>query len=126
MHLVEYGQSAWQKVMGPNFKSFINPTGHTESHPVHPTQNVIKTKDGKLITRKHDQNPKKSGAKNQKSQNKRVSTTERHWDMENRPMDAEKTLYLTRQQRCVLLNNSKHCLKTLLLGDFGSGISSYL
>ena len=126
MHLVEYSQIAWQKVMGPNFKSFINPTGHTESHPVHPTQDVIKTKDGKLITRKHDENPKKSGDKYQKAKSKRVSTSERNWDMETRPMDAEKTLYLTRQQRCVLLNNSKHCLKTLLLGDFGSGIKSYL
>ena len=123
MHLVEYSQSAWQKVMGPNFKSFINPTGHTETHLVQPTQDVIKTKDGKLITRKHDENQNKSGTKNQRSKNKKIATTDRNWDMENRPMDAEKTLYLTRQQRSVLHNNSKYCLKTILLGDFGSGIN---
>ena len=122
MHLVEYCQSSWHKVMGPNFKSSINPTGGTESHPVLPTQDVIKTKDGKLITRKRDDNSKKSGNKNAKSQTNKIKTTDRHWDMENRPLDAEKILYLTRQQRSVLLNNSKHCLKTLLFGDFGSGI----
>ena len=108
--------------MGPTFKSCINPIGDTKSHPVPPTQDVIKTKDGKLITRKHDDNPKKSPNKNLKSMNKKVITTDRHWDMENRPLDAEMTIFLTGQQRSVLLNNSKRCLKTLLFGDFGSGI----
>ena len=122
MHLVEYSQSSWNKVMGPIFKSCINPIGDTQSHPVFPTQDVFKTKDGKLITRKHDDNPKKSPNKNPKSKNKKVITTDRHWDMENRPLDAEMTIFLTGQQRSVLLNNSKRCLKTLLFGDFGSGI----
>ena len=125
MHLVEYDQSAWQKVMGPKFKSFINPTGDTESHSVPPTQDVIKTKDGKLMTRKHDDNPKKSGTKNQKSQSQKVKTNTRHWDMETRPLDWKKTLYLTRQQRSTLLNKSRQCLKTLLFGDFGSGNNSF-
>ena len=122
MHLVEYSQSSWHKVMGPNFKSCINPTGDTESHPVPPTQDVIRTKDGKLITRKHDDNPKKSSNKNTKLKNRKIITTDRHWDMENRPLDAEMTMFLTGQQRSVLLNNSKFCLKTLLFGDFGSGM----
>ena len=125
MHLVEYTQSAWHKVVGPNFKSFINPTGDTESHPVPPTQDVIKTKDGKLMTRKHDDNAKKSGNKNKKSQNLKIKTNTRHWDMETRPLDWKKTLYLTRQQRSVLLNKSRQCLKTLLFGDFGSGNYSF-
>ena len=115
MHLTEYSQSAWHKVMGPNFNSFIKPTGHTESQSVPPTHEIVKTKDGKLIKRKYDDNSKKSGV------SKSVQTTDRHWDMENRPPDAEKTIYLTGQQRNVILNNSKRCLKTLLFGDFGSG-----
>ena len=115
MHLVEYTQSAWHKVMGPNFKPTINPTGDTEYHPVPPTQEVIKTKSGKLIKRRCDDNPKKS------KYSQKIETTDRHWDMENQPLDAYKTIYLTGQQRSVLLNNSKRCLKTLLFGDFGSG-----
>ena len=115
MHQVQYDQSAWRKVMGPNFNSSINPTGDTESHPVPPSQDIIRTKDGKLIKRKHDDNPKKSKAAT------KVSTTDRLWDMENRPLDAEHTIYLTGQQRSALLNNSKRCLKALLFGDFGSG-----
>ena len=115
MHLVQYDQSAWHKVMGPNFNSSINPTGGSESHPVPPTQDIIRTKQGKLIKRKHDDNPKKSKA------GTKVSTSDRHWDMENRPLDAEHTIYLTGQQRSALLNNSKRCLKALLFGDFGSG-----
>ena len=122
MHLVEYSQSSWHKVMGPNFKPFFNPTGNTESHPVPLTQDVFKTKDGKLITKKHDDNPKKSANKNLKSKNQKIIATDRHWDMENRPLDAEMTIFLTGQQRSVLLNNTKLCLKTLLFGDFGSGI----
>ena len=125
IHLIEYSQSSWHKVMGPNTKSFINSTGDTESHPVLPSQDVIKTKDGKLITRKYDDNSRKSGNRSKKSKNQNVTTTDRHWDTENRPLDAEKILYLTRQQNSVLLNKSKKCLKTLLFGDFGSGIILY-
>ena len=115
MHLVQYDQTSWHKVMGSNFKSSINPTGDTESHPVPPRQDIIRTKKGKLIKRKHDDNPKKSTVST------KVSTADRHWDMENRPLDAEHTIYLTSQQRSALLNNSKQCLKALLFGDFGSG-----
>ena len=122
MHLVECSQSSWHKVVGPKFKSYINPTGDTESYPVPPTKDVIKTKDGILITRKHGDSPKKSANKCLKSKNTKIITTDRHWDMENRPLDAEMTIFLTGQQSSVLLNTSKRCLKTLLFGDFGSGI----
>lgn len=43
-------------------------------------------------------------------------------DMKDRPLDADKTIYLTGQQASVLQNKSKFCLKALLFGDFGSGI----
>ena len=125
MHLIEYSQSSWHKVMGPNFKSSINSTGCTESHPVPPTKDVIKTKDGKLMTKKHDNNPKKSGIKNKKYQSLKIKTITRHWDMETRPLDWKKTLYLTRQQRSALLDKSRQCLKTLFFGDFGSGNNSF-
>ena len=120
MHLVEYSQSSWHKVMGPNFKSFINPIGYTESQPVASTQYIIRTKDKKtghdiIVKKKHNINSKKSGA------SAKLTKANRFWDMENRPLDAEMTIYLTGQQSSILLNNSKRCLKTLLFGDFGSG-----
>ena len=120
MHLIEYSQSAWHKVMGSNSNSFINAPGDTESQPVSPTHDIVRTKDKKtkqdiLVKRKHDGSSKSSGS------HTKIVTDNRHWDMENRPLDAEMTIYLTGQQRSILLNNSKRCLKTLLFGDFGSG-----
>lgn len=115
MHLIEYTQTSWHKVMGPNFNSQIQLTGDTESQPKSSTHDIIRTKNGKLIKRKTDSNANKSVTTT------KVPTKDRQWDLENQALDAEKTIHLTGQQGSVLLNNSKRCLKTLLFGDFGSG-----
>ena len=56
MHLVEYNQSSWHKVMGPNFNTQIQLTGDTEIQPQSSTHDIIRTKNGKIIKRKPEPN----------------------------------------------------------------------
>ena len=49
------------------------------------------------------------------------SADERLWEFENRPMDAEKTIYLSGPQASLLLSNLSHYLRTVLIAEFGAG-----
>ena len=110
MNLVPFDESSWQKVMGKNFKSSINPDAFTESQPTPSTSGKASKKSS---------SKSKGGAISGTA--KHQPTTDSFSDMKNRPMDAEKSIYLTCQQGPILLTNSVLFLKTILFGDFGSG-----
>ena len=116
LHSTTFEVSCWDKVMGSKSTSSINPTGYTESQPTAPTWDVIKNTKDDYIRRKA-----KIGAPILANQQ-----IERLWEVEDRPMDAEKSIYLTRQQLALLSSATSAYLKTILIADFGGGNTIYV
>ena len=107
--------SCWDKVMGTKSTSSFNPTGDTESQPTAPTWEIVKNKQDEYIKRKI-----KVGTPMPASQQ-----LDRLWEVEDRPMDAEKSIYLSRQQLPLLSSTSSAHLTTILIAEFGGGNTSY-
>ena len=101
--------------MGTKSTSSFNPTGDTESQPTAPTWEIVKNKQDEYIKRKI-----KVGTPMPASQQ-----LDRLWEVEDRPMDAEKSIYLSRQQLPLLSSTSSAHLTTILIAEFGGGNTSY-
>ena len=118
LHSTTFDISCWDKVIGRNSGTLVNfnPTGDTESQPTTPRHEIVQNKKGEYIRRKNV-----AGTPALANQ-----PIERQWQVEDRPMDAEKSLYLSKQQFALLSSSLSAYLTTILIAEFGGGNASYL